>query len=338
MDWFEAITGFPETDYYGTKSRLSVRNGLLCSQFSNRRPAVGDLKLPSLFDLRNSGLQITGNARLTVSNIVGDIRHIHQKSRFEGALFQVASQFNVLEMISPNVSPEDGVSGYAFDRTQGPACAIAAGAATIFRNYLFPLEDGMGQNRHQQINTLADLALYLGSRLKVEADDLMPMKNGYALPDKQSLERIGVLLNSLQHSELEDLKGRLRIGFHKDVEVTDLEVSNPRLVSQAFCSALPVAYSGIDAKVWEPLARLVLEAAYEATLWAGMINSARGVSKTVLLTRLGGGAFGNRDSWIDDAIEHCLSQFRHSGLEVVFVSYSSIPPSFVDLAEEFGGS
>ena len=37
-----------------------------------------------------------------------------------GALFQVASQFNLLEMVSPRVTPEDGVTRYQHDRTPDP--------------------------------------------------------------------------------------------------------------------------------------------------------------------------------------------------------------------------
>lgn len=37
----------------------------------------------------------------------------------------------------------------------------------------------------------------------------------------------------------------------------------------------------------------MLEAAYEARLLAGILNERRGMSNRVLLTRLGGGAFGN---------------------------------------------
>ena len=59
-----------------------------------------------------------------------------------GALFQVASQLNLLEMTGPEVTPEDGVTIYQDDRTQGPACAIAAGAATIYRNYFAPVGGG----------------------------------------------------------------------------------------------------------------------------------------------------------------------------------------------------
>ncbi len=60
---------------------------------------------------------------------------MHGRPEYSGALFQVASQFNLLKMIGPSVTPEDGVTRYESDRTQGPACAIAAGAATIYGNY-----------------------------------------------------------------------------------------------------------------------------------------------------------------------------------------------------------
>jgi hypothetical protein len=52
---------------------------------------------------------------------------MHRSPENAGATFQVASQFNLLEMVSPDVMPEDGVTRYEYDRTRGPACAIAAG-------------------------------------------------------------------------------------------------------------------------------------------------------------------------------------------------------------------
>jgi hypothetical protein len=39
-------------------------------------------------------------------------------------------------------------------------------------------------------------------------------------------------------------------------------------VTQAHCSALPVAYSNRPSDLWEGVARLVLEASYEATIFA----------------------------------------------------------------------
>ena len=50
-------------------------------------------------------------------------------------LVQAASQFNCLEFAHPGAVPENGVTGYIYDGTQGPACSLAAPAATVARNY-----------------------------------------------------------------------------------------------------------------------------------------------------------------------------------------------------------
>ena len=84
------------------------------------------------------------------------------------------------------------------------------------------------------------------------------------------------------------------------------------LVSQAFCSALPVSYTPVPAAHWEAFAVLVLEAAYEATMLTAILNAQRGVSNIVLLTQLGGGVFGNESAWIESAIRRALEMSRVS--------------------------
>ena len=86
------------------------------------------------------------------------------------------------------------------------------------------------------------------------------------------------------------LRGKLCIGAHSDVEVADAGGENRPLVSQAFCSALPVAYTRVPSAHRKPFASLVLDAAYEATTLAAVLNKHRGASNVVLLTLLGGGA------------------------------------------------
>lgn len=54
----------------------------------------------------------------------------------------MASGFNCLEFVDACGRPEDGVSGYEHDRTQGPACSIACGPATVYRNYFVPVTLG----------------------------------------------------------------------------------------------------------------------------------------------------------------------------------------------------
>ena len=99
-------------------------------------------------------------------------------------------------------------------------------------------------------------------------------------------------------------------------------------VSQAFCSALPVAYTRVPKAVWREFATLVLEAAYEATILEGALNAARGASNVVLLTLLGGGAFGNDIEWIFAAIRRAVNVCAFD-LDVRIVSYGEPSPDLV---------
>ena len=68
-----------------------------------------------------------------------------------------------------------------------------------------------------------------------------------------------------------------------------------------------------------------LEAAYEATVCAAILNAHENGWPILMLMRLGGGAFGNDDAWADDAIREALVQAKAAGLDVRFVSRG--PPS-----------
>ena len=59
---------------------------------------------------------------ISVGQVEGNVAKLHADPALSGSVFQVASQFNVLEMVSPDVGPDAGVTGYVHDRTQGPAC------------------------------------------------------------------------------------------------------------------------------------------------------------------------------------------------------------------------
>ena len=129
MDWFVRLTGFREGTYEDNRCRLEIDGHELRSKINGSSYKTGVLELASLQSLRERVVAGDGlSGRLKLRNISGDVRQMHQVPEFAGALFQVASQFNLLEMVSPSVTPEHGVTRYEFDRTQGPACAIAAGA------------------------------------------------------------------------------------------------------------------------------------------------------------------------------------------------------------------
>ena len=124
--------------------------------------------------------------------------------------------------------------------------------------------------------------------------------------------------------------------MHSDVEVTDVEGEHRPSVSQAFCSALPVAYTRVQSFHWEAFASLVLQAAYEATILAAMLNAKRGASNVVLLTQLGGGAYGNHDDWINAAMQRALKIASGFALDVRLVSFGTPSRAILQMAEEFG--
>ena len=273
MAWFERLTGFREISPGHVRQNIAVRGPALVSRPNGRSMVFGRLETPSLGDLRERLRTIPpAGGRLTVREVVADVRALHSDVRNAGALFQAASQFNLLEMASPDVTPEQGVGIYEGDHTQGPACAVAAGAGTIYRNYFAPVSGQIGQSAGNQIDCLADLGGALGNA----GNRLWQMRNGYALASRAGLEELSERLASSSEAELDGLRSLLRIGLQWDTQVTLEGCSHT--VSQAYCSALPIAYCGHPAACWAPFARLVLEAAYEATLCTAILNARRAQS------------------------------------------------------------
>ena len=120
-DWFEDLMGFKELRYEETRANLEVVGSTLRSKVNKRSYTIGTLETPSLAELRDRAASIVGSlaGTLRVSNVVGDVGRRHRDPANRHALFQVASQFNLLEMTGPDVTPEHGVTRYAFDPTQG---------------------------------------------------------------------------------------------------------------------------------------------------------------------------------------------------------------------------
>ena len=120
MDWFETLTGFRGADYDDTRAKLSVEGTRLRSLVNGKDYGIGELELVPLQSLRERVASTGGlPGRLKVGVVTGDVRQMHRSPENAGALFQVASQFNLLEMVSPAVTPEQGVTRYQNDHTQG---------------------------------------------------------------------------------------------------------------------------------------------------------------------------------------------------------------------------
>jgi hypothetical protein len=97
MDWFETLTGFRETDYDDTRAKLKVESNRLRSLVNGKDYGIGELGLVSLESLRQR-VKAAGElpGRLRVRVVTGDVRQMHRLPENDGALFQVASQFNLL--------------------------------------------------------------------------------------------------------------------------------------------------------------------------------------------------------------------------------------------------
>ncbi len=303
--WFERLMGFAEESPDQVRKNIQVDGEFLVSRVNGRRVRWGRLAMPSLAELRAACPDLSQD-RASLDEIVGNVQKLHEDPENAGALFQAASQFNLLEMTGPHVTPEQGVAIYTYDGTQGPSCAIACGGGTIYRNYFVPLDGHVGQTADRQIDCLIDLGDALGG------PGLWAMRNGYALPTQEGLERVNARLAAANDDERDRLRDLLRIGVQHDVEV----LGTDHLVTQVYGAALPVTYGEPPLPLWEPLARLILEASYEATL---RVAQAQGID-TLFLTRLGGGVFGNEERWIDDALLYALHR-AGKGLTIHIVSF-----------------
>ena len=318
--WFSELFGFEEGGPDEVRERFRLDGTVLHSKANGRSFQCGHLEIPTLQQLRDAHPpEVQDQDRLKVSVIGGNVVDLHADPRNAGALFQVASQFNLLEMVAPDVTPEQGITRYAYDRTQGPICAMACAAGLVYRNYFVPVNGRLGQTADNQIDCL-DL---IGEALDREEQGLWRMRNGYVESDAAALKHIAEVLGGMGTHDRERLKGLLKVGIQWNTEVTLTGAGH--LVSQVYCSALPVAYyPELLPPLWKPFAQLVLEATYEATFHAAVLNHTKHGNGRLYLTQVGGGAFGNRAAWIHDAIIAALERFRHYPLDVRIVCYNHV--------------
>jgi len=317
MMWFEELTGFAELSPKNIRDNIIIDGQYLISKINNRSYQFGKLDISSLEELREQDIPLDISDEIKVSELVADIQEVHCNQNNANALFQAASQFNLLEMVGPEVSPKAGVGIYENDFTQGPACAIACGAGTIYRNYFVPIGGQIGQTGAYQIDCLDAI----GKELHNQELQLWSMTNGYAVLSQKGLLAINKQIGSFTDTQREYLKGKLKVGIQWNTEVTLTD--EKQIVSQIYCSALPVAYSHIESYYWENFARIILEATYEATLYTAMLNLKNNKSNKVFLTLVGGGAFGNDLDWILESLFKTLEKFRNTPLDLSIVSYGS---------------
>lgn len=352
--WFQTLFGFHEREYRQTQASFSLVEKTVTSKANGRSWQAGSFTTPTLTTVRESGRSLLTDRSygpILVEHIaVDDALQLHAVC--PGALFQVASQLNCLEFPTASTTPEQGVTGYAEDMTQGPACSLACAASTVVRNYLVnvahyalagprttpaadeeeeagavheegkrqylaSVEGRLGQHADSQINNvdLLERALPGGPYWRV--------RNGYTLSTPSALAGLPTAMEQAMAGVpggRDQLMGCIKLGLHRDAEVTFssryVEPATPVIVSQAFCSAASIAYAqGTTVQQWEPLARLLLDAHYEGTLWAAVLNAERTGVRDVYLTFVGGGVFGNPAEWIAGAMGRAVAVLEREAQE-----------------------
>jgi hypothetical protein len=357
-DWFSALFGFRETGRRDVERWLRVDHegttnanvATIQSLVNNKVFRAGILETPTLAELRSAGATVELTGQLSVTNLVGDVAAFHASPENRHATFQVASQFNCLEFTSKAGSPEAGVTKYVEDRTQGPACAVACGPGTVLRNYFVHVEReiaagiGAGQTKDRQLNNLASFSHAVGNDPE---GSFFTVLGGHTVANDEQLGRLNPVLQQMRiDGSLDSVRDAVRVGVQHDTQVTSTDWGTCLLadweqhVTQVFTSACTTRNRGSSRASWRHFATLVLEASYEATLWAAVLAAQRhhagAGSCRVFLTCLGGGAFGNDLDWILDALRYALELFRNYGLHVYLVTHKTPVDSHLEeLEREF---
>src|SRR5436190_16034358 len=110
MTWFETLTGCSEDSPSRVRESLKIDGDQLVSHRNGRSWTFGKLETPSLAELRQRAKSARVEQRpIRVREVADNVQQLHRDEENARAIFQVASQFNLLEMTSPGVTPECGV-------------------------------------------------------------------------------------------------------------------------------------------------------------------------------------------------------------------------------------
>jgi hypothetical protein len=332
QNWFEKAFGFSESKYKETQEKfLEMYNREHQTHLNGIK--IGNFELVSngYLNIQFPPAQKSGVVKL--ENISNNIVVIHQTQN--NTTIQVASQFNCLEMATPQYNPERGITCYINDRTQGPICAMSAPAGLAFRNYLF----SGGQTSEKQVDTAAELLNYLRT---LDGSINWGMKNGYLIfNNEEELKKINRVLSKSTEIR-KNARSTIATGSHIDQEVFVTEREPMRLVNHVYCSGLPInrEYNPniVNTDLWDGFAELILEAMYENTLMLACANNIRTKQNNpCYLTLIGGGVFDMKHSQIVRAIQRACNVIAKKGLslDVKIVHYGNTGAEYESIINQF---
>ncbi len=337
MDWFERLTGFRETDYDDTRAKLVVEGSRLRSLINGKSYGIGELELVPLQALRERAKSGERTARAAQGKR-GDRRRAANASVARERRRAVPSRIPV-QLAGDGLAHGDAGAR----RHPLPTRPHSRPGVRDRRRRGHDLPQLLRAGRRQpwpddgrQFDGLADLGEALSGALNQPVKALWRMQNGYALCTRAGLDAIAEHLGALQ-------SGTARYPARQTAHRNTPRRGSHRCRRGASAAGLAGLLLGSPGGV-QPVCHLptgnrspslVLQAAYEATMWAAVLNAQRGASNVVLLTQLGGGAFGNDEDWIHAAMRRALEMMSEFDLDVKLVSYGTPPPALLHMAEEF---
>lgn len=360
-NWFQETFGYIEgQEDVSFESNNEVK--ITKPDNSFKKIGHGELLLLSLEELRDTVKSIVKDINrerfkmLKIENVANfDVLKESSKKEYENCVMMAASQFNILEMPNSNIKPEDGITRYISDKTQGPACALAGLGGLLYR--LKKGLDGSPQSAENQVNLLDKLEEEMKNRRDDGTYKFWEIRNGYYTSTKDQRKRLEKELKSADYVGDDKIdtkiKRNIKCGIQKDVEIVftgdskknsntfelkelkkkrnnDSGLRRQKL-TQVYCSAIDL--SGPRKHRLEPLAQYVLDAMYEMVLLQGIINLKETGKNLVVLTLLGGGAFGNSKESIKSAIQKAISKVINLGvgLHIKIGNFNNVDTVLKDL-------
>lgn len=344
QSWFETLFGFDESIENVSKymeCEQKEEGATLFSKKNQKKFSAGKFSVCSVssfqhLEPRNGGHLhiIHGNGMKSTKIHLVDVMCAQNHPDFNGATFQVASNFNCLEFLGSKQTAAKGVTSYVINHAQGPVCAVSSGPAVTYRNYFVQHTDGtIGQLRKE-------IELLNKTPLKIE--------HGYVKINANECDKLKNL--SFDWSNLDSYQ----IGVHQNCQITMNRskkgvIINPdsnQIVHQIFCAAFSFPRSVIVNEFTYEIDSNILKAEYRATILAAWNNSVlypgKAGSNKCVLTLLGGGVFHNPMNIICDAINECKDVIELSGLDVYVVcfdnnAFKNVYPMLKNTIETTGG-
>ena len=329
-NWFEKTFGFKESLENIKKYITCFKKGenyLIHSSANNRTFNSGFFKIKDSSYFKSRNLKVKGNGRFHIISGHGrdskrieliDILQSEGQKEFNGATFQVASNFHCLDHMRGRRPPNHGISEYKLIGTQGPAATACCAPSLLYRNYLM-----------RETSIVKNLDLTDGVPYISKDRDFSSVSFG-----------IGSHVNC-----------EVTMCGTKDGQLTFFNSNTNRdekqIIHHCLCAALDFSGPVKRTQITEELGKRALDEQYKLTIlsaWENSINfnNLEGSNKCIL-TLLGCGVFENKVEYAANAISKAKSIIKDSGLDVYLVCYSKdlfnqSYPHLESLLEETNGS